>query len=64
MAVDVDEYAADEDFVDDGGLGHGGGMTRVQTHANPHHVVRMEETMDLSRTADHLNLKLSPSVLL
>lgn len=28
MAVDLDGYAADEDFVDDDGVGHGGGMTQ------------------------------------
>ena len=29
VTVNIDKYAADEDFVDDDGLGHGGGMTRV-----------------------------------
>jgi hypothetical protein len=29
VAVDIDKYPADEDFVDDDRLGHGGGMTRV-----------------------------------
>lgn len=40
VAVDVDEYAADENFVDDDDwLRHGGGMTRVQTHAKSHRAV-------------------------
>lgn len=29
MAVDIDKYAPDEDFVDENGLGHGGGMNQA-----------------------------------